>query len=214
MGRRRSEWEQDHVPGAGLTGQGSPIAAILCGWRKTYGLLWQTCDFPDDGPHSRCCGERARIPPRSPRAQSHRMLPAWWGNKLRTLSSDVPRCFTEKDLMEQLLKVLSDRKNKYVLRLSIKHQLNNTIIVESHTEHSVQASLLIREWTKIFTLAVVSGHWLDARCPPKLLYHSLSSAGQGRENKMKGSWVKIRTGRSLTNYHHGQNRLDLGKKLI
>ena len=40
-----------------------------------------------------------------------------------------------------------------------------------------------------------------------------SSAGQGRENITKGSWIEIRTGRSLTNYCHGQNRLDLGKKI-
>ena len=60
------------------------------------------------------------------------MLPARWGNKLGTMSSDMPRCFIEKALTEQLLKVLSDRKNKYMLPLSMKHQLNNTIIVESH----------------------------------------------------------------------------------
>ena len=34
--------------------------------------------------------------------------------------------------------------------------------------------------------------WINARC---LLYHSPSSNGQGRENMMKGSWVKKRTGR-------------------
>jgi len=38
--------------------------------------------------------------------------------------------------------------------------------------------------------------WLDARCPPKLLYHSPSSAGQGRETMMKGSRVKTRMGRA------------------
>jgi len=31
-------------------------------------------------------------------------------------------------------------------------------------------------------------------CPPKPLHHSPSSAGQGRENIMKGSWDKVRTG--------------------
>ena len=36
---------------------------------------------------------------------------------------------------------------------------------------------------------------INARCPPKLLYHSPSSAGQGRENVMKGSRVETRTGR-------------------
>jgi len=32
-----------------------------------------------------------------------------------------------------------------------------------------------------------------------------------KKNTMKGSCVEIRTRRSLTNYHHGQNRLDTGK---
>jgi len=38
-----------------------------------------------------------------------------------------------------------------------------------------------------------------------------SVAGQGRENITKGLWVKLRTGRSLTYYHHRQTRLDLGQ---
>jgi len=37
--------------------------------------------------------------------------------------------------------------------------------------------------------------WLDARCPPKPLYHSPSSTGQGRGNTMTGSRVKIKTRR-------------------
>jgi len=37
--------------------------------------------------------------------------------------------------------------------------------------------------------------WIHARCPPKPLYYSPSSAGQGRGNMMKGSWVEISTGR-------------------
>ena len=37
--------------------------------------------------------------------------------------------------------------------------------------------------------------WINARCPPKLLCHSPSSAGQGRGNMMKGSRVETRTGR-------------------
>jgi len=37
--------------------------------------------------------------------------------------------------------------------------------------------------------------WINARCPPKLLYHSHSSAGQGRGNMMTGSCVETRTGR-------------------
>jgi len=37
--------------------------------------------------------------------------------------------------------------------------------------------------------------WINARCSPKLLYPTPSSTGQGRGNMMKGSKVKIRTGR-------------------
>jgi len=37
--------------------------------------------------------------------------------------------------------------------------------------------------------------WINARCPPKLLYRSPSSAGRGRGNMMKGSRVEITTGR-------------------
>jgi len=52
-----------------------------------------------------------------------------------------------------------------------------------------------------------------ARCqvPSKdtLSLHLLS--WMGRENILKGSWIEIRTGRSLTNYCHGQNGLDLEK---
>lgn len=33
----------------------------------------------------------------------------------------------------------------------------------------------------------------------------------GKKVRLKSSWVKIKTGTSLTNYDHGQNRLDLGK---
>jgi len=37
--------------------------------------------------------------------------------------------------------------------------------------------------------------WINATCPPKLLYHSPSWAAQGRGNIMTGSWIKTRTGR-------------------
>jgi len=39
--------------------------------------------------------------------------------------------------------------------------------------------------------------WINVRCPLQPPYHSPSSAGQGRENMMKGSWVKIR----IRKYH-------------
>jgi len=44
-------------------------------------------------------------------------------------------------------------------------------------------------------LVIVLINWINGRCPPKLLYHSPSSTGQGRGSMMKGSWVEIRTGR-------------------
>jgi len=37
--------------------------------------------------------------------------------------------------------------------------------------------------------------WINARCPPKPLYHSPSSVGQGRGNTMKDLRVETRTGR-------------------
>jgi len=37
--------------------------------------------------------------------------------------------------------------------------------------------------------------WINARCPPKPLYHCPSSAGQWRGNLMKGSRVQARIGR-------------------
>jgi len=51
----------------------------------------------------------------------------------------------------------------------------------------------------VFHLRVYAGvfrWWAD---PPKPLCHS---AGEWRKNVLKGSWVKIRTGRSLSNYRH------------
>jgi len=36
---------------------------------------------------------------------------------------------------------------------------------------------------------------MNARCPPKPLYDSPSSSGQGRKNIMKGLWAEIGTGR-------------------
>lgn len=47
--------------------------------------------------------------------------------------------------------------------------------------------------------------------PTKLCQHVPSSAGQGEKNTTKGSRVKIRTGRSPSNYHHRQNRINLRK---
>jgi len=37
--------------------------------------------------------------------------------------------------------------------------------------------------------------WINARCPPKLLWHCPSSAGQGRGDMVKGSRVETRAGR-------------------
>jgi len=47
---------------------------------------------------------------------------------------------------------------------------------------------------------------LDAQCLPKPLYHSPSSAGQARENTMKGLWIEMKT-REIT-----QQLLSLAKQ--
>ena len=45
----------------------------------------------------------------------------------------------------------------------------------------------------------------------QLLSHSLSLTGQGEEMRLKSLRFKVKTGRSYTNYHQKQNRLDMGK---
>jgi len=55
--------------------------------------------------------------------------------------------------------------------------------------------------------------WINARCPPKPLYPSPSSVGQGRGNMMKRLEGRDKDReRSLTDYCHEQNRLNLGRK--
>lgn len=49
-------------------------------------------------------------------------------------------------------------------------------------------------------------HWM----PTKVAVSHPSSAGQGKRNTPKGSWVKDKE-RSLTNYCPRQNRLNLGE---
>jgi len=55
---------------------------------------------------------------------------------------------------------------------------------------SLDLFLRVTSLKKCFGLA-----WINAKCPPKPLYHSPSSAGQGKGNMIKGSWVETRTGR-------------------
>jgi len=47
----------------------------------------------------------------------------------------------------------------------------------------------------IFLTSCFGLAWINARYPLKWLYHCPFSAGQGRENMMKGSRVDTRTGR-------------------
>ena len=70
-------------------------------------------------------------------------------------------------------------------------------------------------WTQVACASFQSVQgwaWLDAGCPPKLLYHSPSSAGQGRNkyNERLPGGHEDRE-RSLTNNCRVQNRSDLGK---
>ena len=80
----------------------------------------------------------------------------------------------------------------------------STSVLQAQATH--QSNKILHGMGVCFGLA-----WINARCLPKWLYHSPFSTGQGRESMMKGSWIEIRTG-TLTNYHHRQNRLNLGRK--
>lgn len=52
----------------------------------------------------------------------------------------------------------------------------------------------------------------SCQLPAQTLSHSLYSTGQMKKIGWKRSWVEIKTGISLSSYHHGHNRHDLGKK--
>lgn len=45
---------------------------------------------------------------------------------------------------------------------------------------------------------------------PQPFFHPALLKRTGEKIGYKKSWVKIKTGRSLNNYHQGQSRLDLG----
>lgn len=53
--------------------------------------------------------------------------------------------------------------------------------------------------------------WPRAKLPPRLSFTTLPQKDRGRKWDQKSSWEKMKTGRSLTSYRHGQNRLDLRK---
>lgn len=55
--------------------------------------------------------------------------------------------------------------------------------------------------------SILAGHQLFIQ----MFSHSPSSTVWGKKITWKNSWVKIWTGKSLTYYHHGQNRLNLEK---
>lgn len=67
--------------------------------------------------------------------------------------------------------------------------------------------------TSIFFMSVVASHRWAAKLHCK---HSLPPhKGRGEENTMKeGSWVEIRTGRLLTNYHHRQDSFSIGRLIV
>lgn len=76
-------------------------------------------------------------------------------------------------------------------------------------QHLTYLMSLVNLWKDLYASSCSRSHliiwswscgalaWLDARCPLKLLYHSPSSGRQDSENMTKGSWVEIRTVRSL-----------------
>lgn len=52
---------------------------------------------------------------------------------------------------------------------------------------------------------------LGSSTPPQLLSLLLLKGRAGKNMMEKGSRAEIRPGRSLTSYHHGQNRLNMGR---
>ena len=70
--------------------------------------------------------------------------------------------------------------------------------------------IVYQPWTASLLGTVVRWPWLEDRCPPKLLHHSLSWTGESKYNERLKGRDKGRE-RSFTSYRHGQNRLNLGK---
>jgi len=73
-------------------------------------------------------------------------------------------------------------------------------------------SMSLRRMDVIIFQGFLGSHlrWIDLGWKPGAHQATLSlpsSAGQREKNMSECSWVKIRTGRSLSNYCHGQNRL-------
>lgn len=58
--------------------------------------------------------------------------------------------------------------------------------------------------------------WTTATCqvPAKVFSHSPSPKAQTGENVTKRVWIKVKSKRSLSNFCHRQNRIDLGKHLL
>jgi len=73
-------------------------------------------------------------------------------------------------------------------------------VLPSETEFCISQAILLNKTLACLAPQTAKQYcfdlaWINARCPSKPLYHSASSAGQGRGNMMKGSRVKIRTRR-------------------
>lgn len=63
------------------------------------------------------------------------------------------------------------------------------------------------QW-KFFFMFWVGLPWLTARHPPSCSGAFPSSTGHGEKTRWKSSWIEIKTGSTLSDYHHRQNRLE------
>lgn len=65
-------------------------------------------------------------------------------------------------------------------------------------------------WGPPRSCLLVGWLWLAAKHPPSRS-RSAASRGQGDKIGLKSLWVEMKAGTSLSDYHHGQNGLYMGK---
>ena len=130
----------------------------------------------------------------------------WWSLVVKDLFLTLP----QRDMVFSI-----DLKERGELLVRLQ---GGFYFVESKIQWAQQGSLQYKneDLKQVLCSVCLAGWpWLDSRCPPKPLYHSPSSAGQGREKITKGSWVKVRTGRDHSAITvTGKTDSTWGKKLI
>jgi len=105
--------------------------------------------------------------------------------KQSTVSADNQICFTCALLIQT--KTLTQMKPVFMSNLA---NIQSNRVCYRTSDPLLAALSPFKKKRYCFGLARI-----NARCPPKPLYHCSSSAGQGRGKIVKGSRVEIRTGR-------------------